>query len=134
MSADYTYNTTTKIGKVRLLIRDTTTEVVKKKNENYIFDDAEISNVFLGMNDDNVWKAAADACRALAADEISGSLRLELSGMKVDKSKIAQYWMDLADKFDAKSMEDDIAEFIDSYDHRVGYMGEDETEYVGDIV
>jgi hypothetical protein len=133
-SSDYTYNTATDVGKVRALIGDTTTEKTKIKGENYVFDDTEIENVFLELNGDDVWAAAADACRRLAADEALGAVRLKLSGMEIDKRTVPKYWLELATRYDQKSIMGDTVEYVDSFVHEISEFGEDDTEYVGDPV
>ena len=129
----YTYSITTDRGKIRLLVNDVTTETSPSKGTHYVFDDAEIDEL-LNMNSSDVWAAAADACRVLSANEILGALRLKLSGFEIDRSKVPEYWNKLADKYDAKSKAGDIVEFVDSFDHEISEFGEDESEYVGDIV
>jgi len=98
-----------------------------------VFDDAEIDEA-LSMNSDDVWAAAADACRALAADEILGSIRINLSGFTLDRSKVSDYWSNLADKYEKKSKEGGLVEFVDSFDYQISQSGIDESEYVGDII
>ena len=129
----YTYNISTDRGRVRLLVGDTTTKTIQVQGEHYAFSDAEI-DAFLDLNSDDVWAAAADACRTFAANEILGALRLSLSGFTIDRSKVPEFWNNLADKYEAKAKAGDITEFIDSFDHQISDFGEDETEYVGDIV
>ena len=128
----YSYSLSTNRGKVRLLIKDTSNEKFPVEGEDYIFSDAEI-DAFLDMNGDAVWTAAADACRSLAADEVAGSLRLKLSGFEIDRSKVHDYWMKLADNYEKKAGNQAV-EFIDSFDYRVSQSGEDETEYTGSLV
>lgn len=129
----YTYNVTTDRGKVRFLTRDITSVSSPTKGTDYVFDDAEIDEA-LSMNSDDVWAAAADACRALAADEILGSIRINLSGFTLDRSKVSDYWSNLADKYEKKSKEGGLVEFVDSFDYQISQSGIDESEYVGDII
>ena len=129
----YTYNVTTDRGKVRFLTRDITSVSSPTKGTDYVFDDAEIDEA-LSMNSDDVWAAAADACRALAADEILGSIRINLSGFTLDRSKVSDYWSNLADKYEKKSKEGGLVEFVDSFDYQISQAGIDESEYVGDII
>jgi ABC-type sugar transport system substrate-binding protein len=128
----YTYAPATDRGKVRLLVMDWTTESGPEQGTDYVFGDADI-DAFLNLNDDDVWAAAADACRALAANNIAGALLIRLSGVDVDMKKIPAFWLAMADKYDRKSDDSDVVEYVDSIDHAVSFAGEDETEYVGDI-
>ena len=57
----YTYQPTTAIGKVRMLIPD-------RVEANAVFSDEEIQ-AFLDMNDSNVRRAAAEALETIASDE-----------------------------------------------------------------
>ena len=129
----YTYSLSTDRGKVRLLVKDTTDEGLPQKGEHYVFSDAEI-DAFLEMNSSDVWASAADACHSLAADEILGSLILSLSGFKIDRSKVPEYWTKLAERYETKAKEGARVEFVDSFDYGVSDFGEDETEYMGDLI
>ena len=129
----YTFSESTDRGKVRLLINDWTTESGPEQGTHYWFSDASI-DAFLDLNDDDVWAAAADACRSLAADAIGGALLVKLSGIDIDLKKLPEYWMKLAARYQARSDNVDVVEYIDSFDHQVSEQGEDETEYVGDII
>jgi len=129
----YSYSLSTSRGKVRLLIRDTTDEVVPIKGEHYVFSDAEV-DAFLELNSEDVWAAAADGCNALAADEILGALRLKLSGFEIDRTKVPEYWNKLAEKYEKKAKEGAVVEFIDSFAYEISEFGEDDSEYMGDPV
>jgi len=129
----YTYNTSTDRGLVRLYIRDTTHAEPPIQGKDYVFTDAEI-DAFLDQNSSDVWAAAADACRTLAADEILGALRLKLNGFEIDREKVPNYWLKLAEGYDKKAKDGAVVEYVDSFDHKVSAFGEDETEYIGDIV
>lgn len=130
----YTYNVSTSSGMVRFLVGDKTMEKdIPVQGENYIFEDAEI-DALLDLNSGEVWAASADACRRLAADEILGAVILKLQGFMLDKEEIPTHWMALADKYDAKAKAGDLVEFVDSFDHDISEFGEDDTEYVGDII
>jgi len=118
---------------VRLLVRDITTVSSPTKGTDYVFDDAEIDEL-LSMNSDDIWAAAADACRSLASDEILGSIRINLSGFTIDRSKVSDYWSNMADKYEKKSREGGLVEFVDSFDYQISQSGIDESEYVGDII
>ena len=129
----YSYVLSTDRGRVRLLIKDTTTQGSPSQGTHYVFSDVEI-DAFLLLNSEDVWAAAADACCTLAADQILGALRLKLSGFEIDREQIPKYWMSLADNYEKKSREGGVTEFVDSFDHDISDFGEDDTEYVGDIV
>jgi len=134
----FTNDPTTDRGKVRLLIKDNAIGEDGPVSgpihgTDFVFTDADI-DAFLDLNGDDVWRASADACRSLAADGIGGALLVRLSGIDVDLKKIPEYWMALAARYQARSDNDDPVEYIDSYDHQISSFGEDESEYVGDIV
>lgn len=128
----YTFNPKTSRGKVRLLIHDHTTEVSPTQGTHYVFADDDIDG-FLDINDTEVWGGAADACRALAANSIAGSLLIDLAGIKIDKKNTAKFWMDLAKQYEAKSTNEDVVEFIDSAAYEITEFGEDLSEKIGDV-
>ena len=57
----FTYDVTTNIGKVRMMIPD-------RVEDSAIFEDGEIQ-AYLDMNDSNVRRAAAEALETIASDE-----------------------------------------------------------------
>jgi hypothetical protein len=57
----FTYQPTTEIGKVRMLIPD-------RVEENAVFSDEELQ-AYLNMNDSNMRRAAAEALETIASDE-----------------------------------------------------------------
>ncbi|MHA2070017.1 MAG: hypothetical protein ACXABY_37100 [Candidatus Thorarchaeota archaeon] len=128
----YTYSPTTDRGKVRMLIRDVTNESGPTIGVDYIFSDASI-DALLDLNDDDVWLAAADGCRARAGEKSDGAIAIDLSGLKVDLKKPPEYWLRLAQVYEKRSA-GDVSEYVDSYLHQVSFAGEDESEYVGDLV
>jgi hypothetical protein len=128
----YTYSPTTDRGRVRLLIRDVTNEAGPTIGTDYIFSDASI-DALLDLNDNDVWLAAADGCRARAGEKTDGAIAVDLSGLKVDLKKPPEYWLRLAQVYEKRSG-GDVVEYVDSYLHSVSFAGEDESEYVGDLV
>ena len=128
----FTFAPTTDRGKVRLLIHDWTSDTGPVQGTHYVFADADIDG-FLDLNNGEVWGAGADACRALAANSIAGSLLIDIAGIKIDKKNTAKFWMDLARQYEAKSTDEDVVEFIDSIAYDVSEFGEDGSEYIGDV-
>lgn len=128
----YTYDVSNTRGKVRLLTGDITVDLPIYRT-NYVFEDADI-DALLDLNSEDVWAATADACRRLAADEVLGAVRLSLNGMSLDKTQVPKYWLDMAKTYDKKSAAGDVVEFVDSVAYNINEFGEDESEYVGDII
>jgi len=128
----FSYDVSTDRGKVRLYVQDTT----GGSSGTSVFSDADI-DAFLEINNDSVWLASADGCRARAAAAIPSAFDLEIGNgaIEIDKRKIAAYWIGLAEKYEARasSSADQIVEFIDSFDLRIDGIGIDRSEYVGDI-
>lgn len=128
----FTYDPTTDRGKVRLYVFDTTSG----SSGTSIFSDADI-DAFLDQNNDSIWLAAADACRARAAKNADSAYDLEIGNgaIEIDKRKIALYWMNLATTYElrASSSADQTVEYIDSMDYRIDGIGSDNSEYIGDI-
>lgn len=58
----FTYDTTTDVGKVRMLVPD-------RVEDNAIFQDDEIQ-AYLDLNDSNVRRAAAEALETIASDDV----------------------------------------------------------------
>lgn len=127
----YTYSPATDRGKVRLMIRDVTTVSGPTLGVDYLFADDSI-DALLEINDNDVWLAAADGCRARAGEKADGAISVDLSGLKVDLKKPSEYWLRLAQTYEKRSG-GDVVEYIDSYLHQVSLTGEDQTEYVGDL-
>lgn len=71
-----------------------------------IFSDAEI-NVFLALVGSDVFEAAAMACRSIGAE--AGRCKIAytlLSGeLRIDRTKISDFFLDLADRFDKKALQ-----------------------------
>lgn len=119
----FTYDPTTARGTVRLLIGDTDT--VAERNQ--IFTDADI-DAFLTLEGQSVYAAAAAACRAIAASVARSRVALKATGTSRSR------WLEMADGLDEKAITNDPIELMDAADYRVSAFGEDETEYVGDIL
>jgi hypothetical protein len=92
------YDVTTPLGRVRLLINDTTSAPV--------FADADIA-AFLEMEDGHVKRAGALACEVIAGDEALTSKAIRTQDLATDGPKTAeillkqaQRWRDQADKAD----------------------------------
>ena len=90
-------------------------------------------------NFDLVHRAAADVCRAIAAD-LGYDSQIAITDVGPIKSNSAQFFLRLA-----KELEDAItqkrqlqlegpSEEIDSVDYTIGDFGKDESEFVGDVV
>jgi len=123
----FTYDSTTDRGKVRDLLWDT-------DSSDYDFTDAAIDGL-LEQNSDDVWLAAADGCRALAAKFAKTGFNLKIPGaIELDKREQAKLLYNLASTYEkrATSSGANIKEFIDSYDISVSLTGVDEGEYVGE--
>lgn len=95
----YTYQPTTAIGKVRMLIPD-------RVEANAVFSDEEIQ-AYLDMNDSNVRRAAAEALETIASDEamtlkVISTLDLTTNGAStsaaiLERAKILRQQADEAD-------------------------------------
>lgn len=90
----FTYDVTTDLGKVRMLITD-------RDSVNPIFQDEEIS-AFLSLEDNNVRLAAAQALETIAANEVLvlkvvKTLDLETDGSKSGKAllELAKSWREM---------------------------------------
>lgn len=125
----FTYDTTTDRGRVRLLVGDTDTAVAA----NQIFDDDEI-DAFLSIASNEVFSAAAQACRSIAANAGRSAIAWKANGASVDKKAIPTFFIELANRYEAEAKQGTPSEEIDSLDYRLGDFGEDLSEFVGDIV
>jgi hypothetical protein len=92
------YDVTTPLGRVRLLINDTTADPV--------FEDTDVA-AFLEMEDGNLKRAAALANEVIAGDEALTSKAIRTQDLATDGPKTAevllkqaQRWRDQADKAD----------------------------------
>lgn len=121
----FTHDASTSEGLVRTLIDDT-------NSTDYEFEDAEITAT-LDVNEDDVWRAAADLCRALAAKYAKGVQKLSLGkgDISIDNSKKAAHFSSMADRYEARSG-GDVVEYIDSVNVLIDGHGIDQSEYMGD--
>lgn len=93
----FTYDTTTDLGRVRLLITD-------RDAARPIFDDAEIT-AFLDLNDGSVAFAAGQALRTIAASEVLILKRITTLDLTTDGPAVAKSLNELADKIEAREAE-----------------------------
>lgn len=117
----FTYDVTTARGKVRSLVGDTDTTNVP----NQLFTDAEV-DAFLEQESNDVYAAAALACESAAA-------RLNRNAASFDKNTV-QHFIDLAERYRTRSIEQPMGEQIDAMDYRTDSFGRDKSEYVGDLL
>jgi len=123
----FTYDPTTSRGRVRLLVSDTDTSDATKQ----IFTDAEI-DALLSLGDNEVFQSAALACRSLAASSSKSAIAWRaLSMSSIDRTKIPDHYLKIAASLDAKSLEP--SENIDSVDSVIGFWGDDQSEYNGEL-
>ena len=82
-----------------------------------VFEDDYLTNI-LDLNSDDLWRAAADCCRALAAKYAKEATDLTLGkgDIKIDRKKKASYYLSLAKTYDNRSGSDTyrFAYFADS--------------------
>lgn len=90
-------------GQVRLYITDT-----DDTPENRLFTDAQLT-VFLNRNGDNVYRAAAQALRVIAASEVLTSKVIRTQDRATDGAKVSAELRALADQYDAQANADDSA-------------------------
>lgn len=134
----FSFNPANDNGKIRLLLHDTTTGTY---GTDYLLSDEDISGL-LEQNGDDVWLAAADGCRVLAARVVSSAYSVSIGGaINVNKTALVNHWLSLAAKYEARSagvipggggMLGGLREYIDSYAQGVDGYGRDTSEYVGD--
>lgn len=121
----FSHDPTTDRGKVRLLIYDTV-------EADAAFTDAEI-DAFLELNSDDIWYAAADAARSLAAKNTSSAFMVRIEGaLQIDKKGIPDYFLLLASKYEGRAGggSSSVVEFIDSLNLDVNILGQDLSEYI----
>lgn len=125
----FTLDPTTNRGKVRLLIGDT--DLVTAANQ--IFSDAEI-DAFLELESNDVYMAAAVACRGIAASAARSAIAWKSLDLSVDKKDVPKHFMALGSEFKARAQAGVPWEEIDAYDIRISDFGVDSSEYVGDVM
>jgi len=85
----FTYDISTNIGKIRLIIQD-------KDIDNYIFEDEELS-FYLGRNDNNITRTAIEICRTLAMKFMQGSSQeVSIDDITIREGSKHKYYLDLA--------------------------------------
>jgi len=128
----YTYSPDTDRGKIRLLIHDNTDGVY---GTDYDFTDADI-DALLEINGDSIWLSASEACRILAVKAMATAYTIKIPGaFELDKKQVSARYMQMARDFEARasSSSDNIVEYFDSFDYEVDTLGQDNSEYVGDV-
>ena len=125
MSFDYNNTASSNKDRVRLLISDTT-------EDTHIFEDEEI-NALLTMNSNILMATAAAACRIIAVDRAKQAIayRLLADSVEIDKTKVAGYFIKLAERYDVMD-ENYPIELLDGVQYEVSKFGSDLTEYLKD--
>lgn len=90
-------------GQVRLYITDTDDTPADR-----LFSDDQLT-VFLNRNGDNVYRAAAQALRVIAASEVLTSKVIRTQDRATDGAKVSAELRALADQYDAQANADDAA-------------------------
>jgi hypothetical protein len=98
----------------------------------HIFEDEEI-DAFYSMSDSEILPAVAMACRAIGVDRAKQAIayRLLSNSVEIDKTKIPQYFIQLADKIEKGVLDKPIL-YTDSVQWEVDELGYDKTEYIDD--
>ena len=127
MTFSYNIQSPSNGDKVRLLIGDTN----GSDDTTYIFHDEEITT-FLSLGS-TVAGAAAMACRAIAVDTAKQAVAFGAlnDSISIDKSKIPQYFMKLADKLE-KGLFDYPIEGVTSVQGGVNWAGQNTYEMIDD--
>jgi len=128
----YSLDSSSSEGRVRVMIYDITSVAVPVIGTDYYFEDAHIT-AMLDQNSDDLWRTAADLCRGLAAKFSREAIELGLGkgDLKLNLTKKAKFYIDLALSYDNKS-DSDLEEYMDSSNISTSIFGIDESEYVGD--
>lgn len=118
MTIDYT----TSAGRVRMLIGDTGSVA--------IVSDAEVTAA-LALNGSDVYGAAADLCRAIAASAAKSAIAYDVLGgeLKVDRRAIPDKYLALADRYEARIGATDTSTGFVDWSLRIDATGKDDTEY-----
>ena len=122
MAIDYS----TSLGYVRLLIGDT--------SDTPVLSDDQI-NAILSRCQSNIYESAAEACQALAALASRGAISFSLliGNVKVDRTKIAPYYLKLAKEFRAKAETTDATDYTTEWSIKLDPVtAEDKSEYADD--
>jgi len=100
----------------------------------FIMTDDEV-DAALSLNGDDVFAAAADCCRAIAASAAKSAIAYSLLGseMRVDKKSVPRYYLELADKYDAKAGSTDTEDYMVEWPLLVEKVtGYDDSDYASD--
>uniref|UniRef100_A0A6M3LDM5 Uncharacterized protein n=1 Tax=viral metagenome TaxID=1070528 RepID=A0A6M3LDM5_9ZZZZ len=121
----FTLDAASDVGRVRILINDS-------DSANYEFEDAEIEGI-IDINEDDLWRSAADLCRSLAAKYAKAVQKLGLGkgDISIDNSKRSSDYLAMAARYDARSGSA-VVEYADSINYNVDPYGSDKTEYIGE--
>lgn len=123
----FTYSPDTPRGRVRLLIFDTDEVTVA----NQIFTDAEI-DAFLALENQEVYAAAAMACRSIGAGQAKSAIRYKVEKMfEIDKKDLPKWYLQLGETYMKRATEGEPWEIQDSVDYVIDRFGRDLSEYVG---
>lgn len=126
----FTYDPTTDRGRVRLLVSDT--DIVTAANQ--VFTDAEI-DAFLAVENDELYAAAAAACRSIASSAARSAIAykaLGRDGLDIDRRSVPEHFRSLATDYAERATKGAPSEEIDSMGYEIGPFGQDRSEYVGD--
>lgn len=105
----FTYEPTTDIGKVRMLIPDRVEDVA-------IFQDNEI-DAYLSMNDSNVRRAAAEALETIASDEVMTLKVMSTLDLTTNGASVSSALLERAKMLRAKADDDDAADEGGMFDY-----------------
>ena len=95
----FTYDLTTAVGKVRLLIPD-------KDQANAFFTDEELA-AYLNMEDDNIFLAAALALESMASDEVIVLKVVKVLDVQTNGEAVSRALLARADKLRDRAFADD---------------------------
>ena len=120
----FTHDPTSSEGLLRTMIQDSDAN-------DYRFEDNELTAV-LDQNDGDLWSAAADLCRSLAAYYTKNATFVNLGkyDLVIDSRKKAEYYLQLAARFDTRT-NNSIVDYWDSIDYDINGAGVDGAEYIG---
>ena len=132
----YSLDSNSDEGRIRVMIYDITSATTPVFGTDYQFEDSYITSM-LDQNSDDLWQTSADLCRSLAAKYSKDAIELGLGkgDLKLDLTKRAKFYSDLAISYDRKSQtggSGGASEFIDSFNAGVDSFGNDISEYIGE--
>ena len=105
----FTYDPTTDVGKVRMLIPD-------RVEDSAIFQDNEI-DAYLSMNDSNVRRAAAEALETIASDEVMTLKVMSTLDLTTNGASVSSALLERAKVLRAKADDDDNADEGGGFDY-----------------